>query len=86
MRNFAYLGALDRVRKDIVNQVSLQVRKWGMQGHTQDEWMAILKEELAEFVCNVVVAKKDGYDEMIHVAAVATAWLVDIKLSKEEQK
>lgn len=85
MSDFGYLEALEQVRKDIADQVALQIRKWGIQDRPRDEWMAIFKEEMAEFVCEVVVAKQDGYDEMIHVAAVVEAWLVNIQINRKEQ-
>jgi NTP pyrophosphatase (non-canonical NTP hydrolase) len=68
------LVELERLRQD---------RKWGVQNHTPEKWVAILGEEYGE-LCQAVVetvfdngSDKGGYDnireEAVHVAAVAVA-------------
>ncbi len=77
-----YLEAQEKVVKDIIGQVVVQINKWGFQRHTFEEWDVILQEELAEFKCKVIAAKESGYDELIHTVAVGLAWLVDIKVKR----
>lgn len=78
-----YSEAHQTVRRDVAKQVVQQIVQWGFQHHTHREWTAILLEELAEFECKVVAAKEQGYEELKHVVAVATAWMIDIKLSED---
>ncbi len=75
-----YLEAQHKVIADVCEQSVEQIKNWGFQTHTFEEWTAIFEEELAEFRCNVIVAKNSGYTELIHVVAVGLAWLANIKM------
>ncbi len=74
------------VLKDLLKQLVVQWEKWGLQRHTYWEWRAILDEELAEMGTEVIVAKKDGYEELKHCAAVCMAWMIDLNLSERQKK
>lgn len=87
-----HLLVLD-VNRAVLNERYRQNRLWGYQRHDIGKWLAILGEEWGE-VCQAAQARlglksvKDTdadnlYEELIHVAAVASAIAEQIK---EEEK
>lgn len=69
------INPLNLVLLDIVKERKRQDAKWGSQRHLDPLlWNAILGEEVGE-VSKAILEKDPGlYDELIQVAAVATAW------------
>lgn len=75
----------DRARfyRDVDQERSKQDAKWGVQDHTDPIWQAILTEEVGEAAQEVLTreygdaAKGHGdlREELLHVAAVAIAWI-----------
>lgn len=63
-----------------------QTRKWGVQDHSDLEWLAILTEEVGEAsqeaLTAIFGAEAKGHgdlrEEVVHIAAVAVAWLENI--------
>ena len=70
------------VLNDVCIEMERQIKKWGYQEHTFEEWRAILEEELAEMKTEVIVNKTDGYKEGVQVAAVMLSWLRNLKATK----
>ena len=70
-RKAACLVEIERMRQN---------DKWGDQRHTAEEWMAILKEELAEANCAIVLDYpiERQIKELTECAAVLNAWLKDL--------
>jgi len=61
----------------LLKEKARQVKKWGIQQHTLEGWIAILEEEVAELVTEIRMLE-EGYDtqqkirkEAIEVATVA---------------
>ena len=63
-----------------------QNKKWGVQHHSNMEWLSILVEEVGEVgkaLCEYHLQSKPGVtsqtiiDELVQVAAVAVAWIED---------
>ncbi len=77
-----YIAAEKEALNHLLKQLVVQWKKWGLQRHTYWEWKAILNEELAEMGTEVIVAKKDGYEELTHCAAVCVAWMINLIISK----
>lgn len=67
------------------DELANQRRKWGVQHHTDANWLAILVEEVGEAAKSML---EDGGDdgrvsaELIQVAAVAVAWLQDREIGR----
>lgn len=81
-----YEKATEQVWRDVIEERTRQLKKWGIQRHSYPEWRAIFDEELAEFVCKVIAAKEDGYDELKHVVAVGVSWMTHIKEQVEDKR
>lgn len=81
-----------RVSADIFKERMKQNEKWGRQRHENGGWLPILIEEVGEVgqamqqgsVASKDTDKSDLYEELIQVAAVATAWAE--QLLEEEAK
>ena len=57
----------ERVRQDL---------KWGIQHHSNAEWLAILVEEIGE-VAKALLENSNIEEEIIQCMAVCVAWLED---------
>lgn len=77
-----YIQTMDKVNAEVFSERERQNAKWGRQEHPHGTWLAILGEEFGE-VCEALQhgsqSSKDTdasnlYEELIHVAAVASAW------------
>ncbi len=75
-------SAMSKVIEDVIEGTDRQIKKWGFNEHTHQEWKAILSEELAKMETEVVVGKTDGYLEGVQVAAVMMSWLRNLKAAK----
>lgn len=82
------VGCTDEVQMeavmDVLEERDRQVAKWGSQRHLSDlTWLAILTEEVGEssqeILTNELGAAGNGHgnlrEEVVHVTAVALAWL-----------
>ncbi|MGY0692967.1 hypothetical protein ACW2QC_09290 [Virgibacillus sp. FSP13] len=79
------------IRTDVLNDISherdRQDYKWGMQRHDYGTWLKILVEEVGEvaqamqvgMVSEKVSDADNLYDELVQVAAVATAIAEQVK-------
>ena len=79
MDNIDHIKAEREVLSDVFDETERQIKKWGYQEHIFEAWKAILEEEFAEMKTEVIVCKKDGYEEGVQVAAVMLSWLRDLK-------
>ncbi|MEK5207498.1 MazG-like family protein [Psychrobacillus sp. FSL H8-0510] len=77
-----YETTMVTVNTHILQERFRQNVKWGKQNHSNGRWLAILGEEFGE-VCEAMqqgsIASKETdannlYEELIHVAAVASAF------------
>lgn len=58
----------------IRHEVNNQLKKWGIQRHSAEHWLAILTEEVGEFARAILENKPaDAVTELIQVAAVASS-------------
>lgn len=82
------------VNDDVLEERARQNEKWGLQRHDLGKWLGILGEEFGE-VCQAINrihfpsgAKEtdadDLYEELTHLAAVASAIAEQVLESKEE--
>lgn len=79
----------DKVLRDISHERNRQNDMWGLQRHDYGKWLAILTEEVGEVsqamqghlgLVSTKASDADNlYDELIHVAAVATAIAEQVK-------
>lgn len=87
---------MDSVNEDVYQERLRQNEKWGVQRHSLGTWLAILGEEFGE-VCQAMqrpmglVSVKDTdadnlYEELIHVAAVASAIAEQLKEQEFKQE
>ena len=63
-----------------------QFAKWGDQRHHNERWLTILVEEIGE-VSETMLNHNEEIEileEVVHVAAVAAAWLEDLIRKAEE--
>ena len=61
--------------EEVKRERGRQIEKWGVQSHSEHEWLAILVEEVGEVAETVVKGNyRDMYDEIVQIAAVAKAW------------
>ena len=73
---------LTQVLNSVVEERERQDKKWGVQDHSDQRWLAILVEELGEAAAEVIT--HPGYSErrlqyeLVQVAAVALAWVESI--------
>lgn len=90
--NLAYITTMLEVNKQILKERARQNEKWGLQNHDNGRWLAILGEEFGE-VCQAIqqgsLASKETdasnlYEELIHVAAVASAFAEQVLRDKGE--
>lgn len=59
---------------DVMREREAQDKKWGVQNHAPQKWLAILMEELGEAAEQTLQGTRMGYRrEMVQVAAVAVA-------------
>jgi NTP pyrophosphatase (non-canonical NTP hydrolase) len=81
------------INKDVFSERVRQNEKWGNQRHTYGSWLAILVEEVGEAAQAMQVHWGWGkpsdaqnlYEELIHVAAVASAIAEQVREESEEQ-
>ena len=72
---------MQNVNNDVLAERVRQNGKWGLQRHAHGDWLMILAEEVGEVAEAMQKAKGWGkdtdadnlYEELIHVAAVASA-------------
>lgn len=76
---------LEEAYIDVIKEVIAQLKKWNVQRHTFEEWKTIINEEFAELQTEVIVAHKDGYDELKQVVAVGMSWMIDILMIRKEK-
>lgn len=90
--NLAYVTTMLEVNKQVIKERARQNEKWGLQNHDNGRWLAILGEEFGE-VCQAMqqgsLASKETdasnlYEELIHVAAVASAFAEQVLRDKGE--
>jgi NTP pyrophosphatase (non-canonical NTP hydrolase) len=56
-----------------------QMRKWGVQSHTDNAWMTILVAEVGEAAQDVLAHDEENLRaNLVQVAAVACAWVENI--------
>ena len=68
---------------EIINERTLQDKKWGKQNHSSFVWLAILGEEVGE--ANKAILQSNYYrNEMIQVASVALAAIESLDSLHEE--
>ena len=68
---------------DVAEERAAQEDKWGIQDHDDLTWLAILSEEVGEASQEILTAQfgaagnghGDLREEVVHVAAVALAWI-----------
>ena len=61
---------------DILDERARQLKKWGVQNHTDGDWALILLEELGEVAKDILERRPEKADkELVEVAAVAVAWI-----------
>lgn len=73
---------------DVVDEMYRQDKKWGVQDHSDEVWLAILTEEVGEAATGILHARFGGMDsntrdEVVQVAAVAIQWLDCMDRRKE---
>lgn len=74
-------GLIAKVNVDVIEERYRQNAKWGHQRHSHGDWLMILTEEVGEVAEAMQKSKGWGketdadnlYEELIHVAAVASA-------------
>lgn len=90
--NLAYVTTMLEVNKQVIKERARQNEKWGLQNHDYGRWLAILGEEFGE-VCQAMqqgsLASKETdasnlYEELIHVAAVSSAFAEQVLRDKGE--
>lgn len=85
---------MQQVNNDVFAERVRQNYKWGLQRHDHGKWLAILMEEVGEVA---QAMQKDWgwgkptdasnkYEELLHVAAVASAWAEQIKEESERKQ
>lgn len=88
--NLGYVTTMVEVNKQVFKERARQNEKWGLQNHDNGRWLAILGEEFGE-VCQAMqqgsLASKETdasnlYEELIHVAAVASAFAEQVLRDK----
>ena len=93
MNHTKYHEAIKKVNEAVLNERFRQNAKWGMQVHPHGTWLAILGEEFGE-VCEALQhgsqSSKDTdasnlYEELIHVAAVASAWAEQVLMYSQNE-
>ena len=74
----------------IAEERERQLDKWGLQHHSNTRWITILAEEFGEAakeVCDSLENQQDRkeqlVDELVQVAAVATAFIEDLMNQNE---
>lgn len=80
-------GLMQEVNTDVLQERVKQNMKWGIQRHGHGDWLMILTEEVGEVAEAMQKAKgwgkpsdaEDLYEELIHVAAVASAIAEQVK-------
>lgn len=85
-----YAKAMLEVNRQVFQERIRQNEKWGLQNHNNGNWLAILGEEFGE-VCQAMqqgsAASKETdadnlFEELIHVAAVASAFAEQVLRDK----
>jgi hypothetical protein len=66
-----------RIRDDIDTEREREDAQWGVQDHSDERWVSIITEELGEAARSINLHEGPFYTrkEIVHVAAVAVAWL-----------
>lgn len=61
----------------VLDEQAAQLRKWGVQDHTDEKWLRILAEEFGEvaIAMNEHLSADEIEKELIQVAAVAVSWV-----------
>lgn len=69
---------IDRIQEQVRAEMVRQIEKHGQTPWTDDQWLAILKEEVAEVNCDITLGlgAEDIHEEVIQIAAVAQSWLL----------
>jgi NTP pyrophosphatase (non-canonical NTP hydrolase) len=64
----------EMLRFEVRDELQRQGLKWGVQNHTQEEWLTILGEEVGEVARAILEKQPENYrEELIQVAAVCMA-------------
>jgi NTP pyrophosphatase (non-canonical NTP hydrolase) len=72
---------------EVAGERGSQLRKWGVQRHTDAVWLAILHEETGEAARAILEADEENMRaELIQVAAVAVAWVEDIDRRRADRE
>lgn len=85
-----YVKAMKRVNTEVMLERNIQNRKWGLQNHENGKWLTILIEEVGEVaqamqqdsVSSKETDANNLYEELIHVAAVASAFAEQVLRDK----
>jgi NTP pyrophosphatase (non-canonical NTP hydrolase) len=91
-----HLRMMFKVLHDVEKERIRQVEKWKIQRHNPGKWLAILMEEVGEVAqaaqkpLGLTTTKEtdadDLYLELMHVSAVAAAWMEQIREERENKK
>lgn len=85
-----YEITMSEVNREVFKERLRQNEKWGRQSHAYGRWLAILGEEFGE-VCQAMQQGSQSsketdadnlYEELIHVAAVASAFAEQVLREK----
>lgn len=87
-------GLMQEVNTDVLQERVKQNMKWGIQRHGHGDWLMILTEEVGEVAEAMQKVKgwgkpsdaDDLYEELIHVAAVASAIAEQVKEASVNRK
>lgn len=64
------------ILEDVKRERERQDRKWGVQNHSDEYWLAILAEEFGEVARAFLDKNPENLkEELLQVAAVAVVWL-----------
>lgn len=91
MKLLDYIKTMDKVNADVFCERERQNAKWGRQVHPHGNWLAILGEEFGEVCQALQQGSKSSketdasnlYEELIHVAAVASAFAEQVLRENE---
>jgi NTP pyrophosphatase (non-canonical NTP hydrolase) len=82
------------INDDVYKERERQNKKWGIQRHAYGDWLMILTEEVGEVAQAMQKTKgwgketdaSDLYEELIHVAAVASAIAEQVREASTKRK
>lgn len=77
---------IDRIQEQVRAEMVRQIEKHGQTPWTDPQWLAILKEEVAEANCDIMLGlgAEDIHEEVIQIAAVAQSWLLCLQASVDK--